>query len=52
MGAMIVGEGRPFRIAIVCAMWLTGFEVSCLSTLYLDKPLKVHTPMQTIAGVV
>lgn len=41
---------HPFRIAIVCAMWLTGFDVPSLSTLYLDKPLKAHTLMQAIAG--
>jgi type I restriction enzyme, R subunit len=33
-----------FRVAIVCAMWLTGFDVECLSTLYVDKPMKAHTP--------
>jgi type I restriction enzyme, R subunit len=38
-----------FRIAIVCAMWMTGFDVPSLSTLYLDKPLKAHTLMQAIA---
>ena len=42
-------ERHPFRIAIVCAMWLTGFDVPSLSTLYLDKPLKAHTLMQAIA---
>ena len=42
-------EAHPFRIAIVCAMWLTGFDVPSLSTLYLDKPLKSHTLMQAIA---
>lgn len=42
-------EDHPFRIAIVCAMWLTGFDVPSLSTLYLDKPLKAHTLMQAIA---
>lgn len=42
-------ESHPFRIAIVCAMWLTGFDVPSLSTLYLDKPLKAHTLMQAIA---
>jgi type I restriction enzyme R subunit len=42
-------EAHPFRIAIVCAMWLTGFDVPCLATLYLDKPLKAHTLMQAIA---
>ncbi|SMD14524.1 type I restriction endonuclease subunit R [Sporomusa malonica] len=40
---------HPFRVAIVCAMWLTGFDVPSLATLYLDKPLKAHTLMQTIA---
>lgn len=42
-------EEHPFRIVIVCAMWLTGFDVPSLSTLYLDKPLKAHTLMQAIA---
>ena len=42
-------EEHPFRIAIVCAMWLTGFDVPSLSTIYLDKPLKAHTLMQAIA---
>lgn len=42
---------HPFRIAIVCAMWLTGFDVKCLATLYLDKPMKGHTLMQAIARV-
>lgn len=40
---------NPFRIVFVCAMWLTGFDVKCLSCLYLDKPLKAHTLMQAIA---
>jgi len=40
---------NPFRIVFVCAMWLTGFDVKTLSCLYLDKPLKAHTLMQTIA---
>lgn len=42
-------EDHPFRLAIVCAMWITGFDVPSLSTLYLDKPMKSHTLMQTIA---
>lgn len=37
------------RLVFVCAMWLTGFDVECLSTLYLDKPMKNHTLMQAIA---
>ena len=42
-------EEHPFRVAIICAMWMTGFDVPCMSTLYLDKPLKAHTLMQAIA---
>ncbi|MFC2145434.1 type I restriction endonuclease subunit R [Actinomycetota bacterium] len=42
-------EEHTFRIAIVCAMWLTGFDVPSLANLYLDKPLKTHTLMQAIA---
>jgi type I restriction enzyme R subunit len=38
-----------FRVAVVCAMWLTGFDVESLSTLYIDKPMKAHTLMQAIA---
>jgi type I restriction enzyme, R subunit len=41
--------GHPFRIAIVCAMWLTGFDVECLATLYIDKPMRAHNLMQAIA---
>ena len=37
------------QIVFVCAMWLTGFDVKSLSTLYLDKPMKGHTLMQAIA---
>ena len=40
---------HPFRVAIVCAMWLTGFDVECLSTLYIDKSMKAHSLMQAIA---
>lgn len=40
---------NPFRIVFVCAMWLIGFDVKSLATIYLDKPLKAHTLMQTIA---
>ena len=42
-------ENNPFRLVIVCAMWITGFDVPSLSTLYIDKPLKSHTLMQAIA---
>ncbi len=37
------------RVVFVCAMWLTGFDVKTLSCLYIDKPMKAHTLMQTIA---
>ncbi len=40
---------HPFRVAIVCAMWLTGFDVECLATLYIDKPMRAHYLMQAIA---
>ena len=39
----------PLQLVFVCAMWLTGFDVQNLSTLYLDKPMKGHTLMQAIA---
>lgn len=42
-------KDNTLRVVFVCAMWLTGFDVKCLSCLYLDKPLKAHTLMQTIA---
>ncbi len=40
---------NPFSLVFVCAMWLTGFDVKNLSTIYLDKPMKSHTLMQAIA---
>ena len=39
----------PLRIVFVCAMWLTGFDAPSCSTIYLDKPMRNHTLMQTIA---
>lgn len=39
----------PLRLVFVCAMWITGFDVPTCSTVYLDKPMKNHTLMQTIA---
>ena len=39
----------PLQLVFVCAMWLTGFDVPSMSTLYLDKPMKNHTLMQAIA---
>ena len=40
---------HPFRLVFLCAMWMTGFDVPNCSTIYLDKPLRNHTLMQTIA---
>lgn len=40
---------NPLRIVFVCAMWLTGFDVKSLGTMYFDKPMKAHTLMQAIA---
>src|SRR5207249_6149400 len=37
------------RLVFVCAMWMTGFDVPTCSTIYLDKPMRNHTLMQTIA---
>jgi len=40
-----------FKIAIVVDMWLTGFDVPCLDTIYIDKPIQQHTLIQTISRV-
>jgi type I restriction enzyme R subunit len=39
----------PLSLVFVCAMWLTGFDAPSCSTVYLDKPMRNHTLMQTIA---
>ncbi|VVB71155.1 Uncharacterised protein [uncultured archaeon] len=39
----------PFRLVFVCYMWITGFDAPSCSTIYLDKPMRNHTLMQTIA---
>ena len=44
-------EDSNFRVVIVVDMWITGFDVPCLSCLYNDKPLKKHTLIQTISRV-
>lgn len=41
--------GEPLGLVFVCAMWLTGFDAPSCSTIYLDKPMRGHTLMQTIA---
>jgi type I restriction enzyme, R subunit len=40
---------NPLRLVFVCAMWMTGFDVPSCSTIYLDRPMRNHTLMQTIA---
>jgi len=42
-------DENPLRLVFVCAMWLTGFDVPSCSTIYLDKPMRNHNLMQTIA---
>jgi type I restriction enzyme R subunit len=42
-------QDDPLRLVFVCSMWITGFDVPSCSTIYLDKPMKNHTLMQTIA---
>ena len=44
-------EKSNFKIAIVVDMWITGFDVPCLDIMYIDKPLKQHTLIQTISRV-
>jgi type I restriction enzyme, R subunit len=49
LGERFKGPGDPFRLVFVCAMWMTGFDVPSCSTIYLDRPMRNHTLMQTIA---
>ncbi|VVB65269.1 Uncharacterised protein [uncultured archaeon] len=47
----MVDPEDPLRIVIVCDMWLTGTDIPCLHTLYIDKPMKGHTMIQAISRV-
>ena len=49
LDARFKNPNDPLRLVFVCAMWITGFDVPTCSTVYLDKPMKNHTLMQTIA---
>src|SRR5207237_8617463 len=49
MAAKFKDPDDPFRLVFLCAMWLTGFDAPSCSTIYLDKPMKNHALMQTIA---
>ena len=51
IGDRLKDPADPLKIAIVRDMWLTGFDVPCLHTMYLDKPMKGHGLMQAIARV-
>jgi type I restriction enzyme R subunit len=44
-------EKSNFKIAIVVDMWLTGFDVPFLDTMYIDKPIQQHNLIQTISRV-
>jgi len=48
MEARFKDKDDPFRLVFVCAMWMTGFDVPSCSTIYMDKPMRNHTLMQTI----
>lgn len=51
IGARLKDPSDPLKLAIVCDMWLTGFDCPPLHTMYLDKPLAGHNLMQAIARV-
>lgn len=51
VAGMFKDPGHPFKLVIVRDMWLTGFDVPCLHTMYIDKPMRGHGLMQTIARV-
>ena len=51
LAARFKDPADDFRVAIVVDMWLTGFDVPCAHTMYLDKPLAGHNLMQAIARV-
>ena len=49
LGTKFKDPDDPFRLVFVCAMWMTGFDAPSCSTIYLDKPMRNHSLMQTIA---
>ncbi|MBN2279619.1 MAG: type I restriction endonuclease subunit R [Candidatus Marinimicrobia bacterium] len=51
LAARMKDPDDELKLVIVCDMWLTGFDVPCLNTMYLDKPMKGHNLMQAIARV-
>ena len=51
LGEKFRNPDSEFKVAIVCDMWLTGFDAPSLSTMYIDKPMKGHALMQALARV-
>lgn len=51
LASLFKDENSNFKIAIVVDMWITGFDCTCLDTMYLDKPVEAHTLIQTISRV-
>lgn len=51
LGERFKDENDPLKLVIVRDMWLTGFDAPCLSTMYVDKPMRGHNLMQAIARV-
>lgn len=49
LGQKFKDSKDSLRLVFVCAMWITGFDVPSCSSIYLDKPMKNHTLLQTIA---
>jgi len=49
LATLFKDPNSDFQLVFVCNMWMTGFDVPSLSTIYLDKPMKNHTLMQAIA---
>lgn len=47
----LIDPDDPLQIVIVCDMWLTGTDIPCLHTLYIDKPMRGHTIIQAISRV-
>ena len=47
----MIDEDDPLKLVIVCDMWLTGTDIPCLHTLYIDKPMRGHTMIQAISRV-
>ncbi|HUX58112.1 MAG TPA: type I restriction endonuclease subunit R [Bacteroidales bacterium] len=51
IGDRMKNPADELKLVIVRDMWLTGFDVPCLHTMYIDKPMRGHTLMQAIARV-